>query len=121
MTDRHYGDPIGSEHWRTMSGDPLDDPLDLEPIRARADAAAPGPWTTGDHASNECRIEGPWIPADRHWSLVIYDEGGHNAQDAAFIAHAREDVPALITEVERLRWALASCESDCRELRERTE
>ena len=74
--------------------------LDLDAIKARADAATEGPWG----------VEGRAHPGpDEH--LVIYpvEQGGTLAfvqpswDDAEFIAHARTDIPALIAEVERLR------------------
>jgi hypothetical protein len=46
-----------------------------------AEAAADGgdgQWAAGTHRADECRIEGDGI--------TIYDEGGHNAEQAAFIA-----------------------------------
>jgi len=83
--------------------------LDIESIEARANAATPGPWVRiGDsigadvkkctcgvprsvygHESG-CGIDGPLIT-------------GAAIPDAEFIAAAREDVPALVAEVERLR------------------
>ena len=63
----------------------------LQEIKARAEAAAPGPWgKTGDN---------PMIP-----DLLFGDRARENA---TFIAHARSDVPALCAEVERLRDNLA--------------
>lgn len=65
----------------------------LDEIRARADAATPGPWIndddlsiTGANGTDVCI----W------WDLV-------SADDAEFIAAARTDVPALLAEIERLR------------------
>ena len=49
----------------------------LEEIRSRAEAATPGPWEIG----------------------VTYNHG----RNATFIAHAREDIPYLLAEVERLQ------------------
>lgn len=70
--------------------------LDLEAIRSRAAAATPGPWE-----------------ATRTYPFLVLQSGGESAisvnlatdpePDAAFIAHAREDIPALVAEVERLR------------------
>lgn len=63
----------------------------LSEIRARCDAATPGPW---QHESD--------------YGAYIRDANGANvcllyhSEDAAFIAHAREDIPYLLTEVERL-------------------
>ena len=79
---------------------------DLRAIRERADKATPGPWVrnaavmanggllvyisqAGHHQENVA-----WV------STVNSDRPG---EDAAFIAHARDDIPALLTEVSRLR------------------
>lgn len=59
--------------------------IDIDAIRARAEAATPGPWA--DH-------DGPLLE-----DVVAYI---YSDADEAFIAHAREDVPALLAEVERL-------------------
>jgi hypothetical protein len=67
--------------------------LDLTAIRKRAESATEGPWEW-DESSN-C-IDAPGFE-------VCIDAMNH---DAEFIAHARQDVPALIAEVERLRESL---------------
>jgi len=81
----------------------------LAAIRARAAAATPGPWRAlgtgragGDH----------WYVCDENQSLasIACNDGENEDQrepDAVFIARAREDVPALLDEVDRLRAALA--------------
>ena len=71
--------------------------------RALADAATPGPWEQVTEFG-EWWISGPDI--ERHF--VIDTTNGVNAQNADFIAAAREAVPALLAEVERLRAAPAS-------------
>lgn len=71
-------------------------PVDLEPIKARCEAATPGPWfCDGD-------MDSVWSDAHPHGHVVTDPEG----QDGPFIAHARTDVPALVAEVELLRAAL---------------
>ena len=74
--------------------------IDLDAIKARCEATTPGPW----------EVNGS--PHDRHIATVGRhyitkpDRAGrsaHNDEIAAFIAHARTDVPALAAEVERLR------------------
>lgn len=80
-----------------------DDPMTqerLDAIQAREAKATAGPWA----------IDGPAQcgPGD---TLAVYpvEDGGTLAyvqpswDDAEFIAHAREDMPALLAEVERLR------------------
>ena len=67
-----------------------------EAIRARCEAATPGPWKLTkdgryeDH--DECRIDLP----DDNIELCRYENG-------EFIAHARNYIPDLLDEVERLR------------------
>lgn len=83
--------------------------LNLEPIKAREAAATAGPWTldepyeVDDKGTRITFINGPeW------W----YDGGLIESQaDAAFIASARSDVPALVAEVERLRERIEFLES----------
>ena len=79
--------------------DPVE--LDLGPIEARLEAATPGPW----HVEQGGEIFAPfWLIGD-----VLRDRYGNNSisgDDRAtieFIAHARQDVPALVAEVRRLR------------------
>lgn len=85
-------------------------PLDLEAIRQRVESSTPGPWLAvegalGDPANGPDHIRVLQAPhVDAHSALLRMD--GHDQQgsdDATFIAHAREDVPALLAEVERLR------------------
>ena len=71
--------------------------LHLSSIRERVEKATPGPWTAD-------------LLPEGHESIdwVIIGAGGNlssdmNRDDAAFIAHARSDIPALLDEVERLR------------------
>ncbi len=78
----------------------------LDAIRARVDAATPGPWeavTPKRYAAVRSNAEGCYvytqgkIPADTHPDTVARQQ-----RDAQFIAAAREDVSALLAEVERL-------------------
>ena len=67
--------------------------LDLDAIEARAHAATPGPWRPAGPDGDAVAQMGS---ARRIRSL----------EDAAFIAAARTDVPALLAEVRRLRASL---------------
>jgi hypothetical protein len=58
---------------------------ELDAIRKRADAATPGPWTTPEKN-----------PTDEYYASCF-------PADEDFIGHAREDIPALLDEIERLR------------------
>jgi hypothetical protein len=68
--------------------------LDLQAIRKRAEAATEGPWQCAN------TTDGPWI-LDAH-DMIITGTCERDT-DGEFIAHARQDVPALIAEVERLQ------------------
>lgn len=71
--------------------------IDIEAIAARADAATPGPWRrhdTRDYA--EIHNGDSWGKAMAPIALV------GDADDADFIAHAREDIPALLTHIAEL-------------------
>lgn len=99
-------------------------PKRLAEIAARAEAATPGPWGTYEYGGGNlleiaadledtgcgyrarreiARFEGEPLdndPTHREWTE---EEDWTQVQaDAAFIAHAREDVPALLAEVKRL-------------------
>lgn len=89
-------------------------------IRARAEAATPGPWECRNaggttHAGEVIRlhrVRRAYDPGPNGPSPLLAESNFHNLgcdqEDAnmAFIAHAREDVPALLDEVERLREAV---------------
>lgn len=89
---------------------PREDELDLGPIKVREAAATTGPWTP------KLQVEETDPNLHDEW-LVIFeplvgntwqdDSSLLNKVDAKFIAHARQDIPALVAEVERLRSALA--------------
>ncbi|MDX2986534.1 hypothetical protein [Streptomyces caniscabiei] len=102
---------------------------ELDEIDARHKAATPGPWGvyefgggtaidiaadltdtgTGYRARREiCRLEDEPLdndPAHREWTAE--EDWAQVQADAAFVAHAREDVRLLLAEVRRLRFRLA--------------
>lgn len=71
----------------------------LAEIKARVNAAAPGPWS--DITSNS--EERKFIWARGYWLATMHGFWFPMAPNAEFIAHARQDVPDLIAEVRRLR------------------
>lgn len=82
------------------------EPLDLDAIEARATAATPGAWAYDQiPETGECRVIWDGNGAAERDSVYAITSGGSLACNAEFIAHAREDVPALIAEVRRLRIA----------------
>ena len=84
----------------------------LAAIRARADAATPGPW------QSEC--EGDLVTAGP-LSLTLADftwRRKPNPADAPFVARARDDVPWLLALVAELRGLLSDLCEDSRAARE---
>lgn len=75
---------------------------ELENIERRCNAATPGPWISfwegRDHTSGESVI----VRGDQGQYDDLYISPSTLA-DQDFIAHAREDIPALIDEVLRLK------------------
>lgn len=89
---------------------PMTEPIDLNAIRARADAATPGPWRHVGKNWIGTPVEIDVTEADwgseGHTSFFVHTNEGGGAwriEDVEFIANARTDVPALVAEVERLR------------------
>jgi len=76
--------------------------LDLDAIEARTNAATPGPWFNDSHEIYAG--ENTDIPAMSEWIGETCDprRPDHGAANAAFIAAARTDVPALVAEIRRL-------------------
>lgn len=72
--------------------------LDTSAIRAREAVATPGPWTVIEPmVQNEA---GDYSPAELRGPVW------HSYEDTAFSAHARQDIPDLLNEVDRLRKAV---------------
>lgn len=76
---------------------------ELEAIKARCAAARPAPWTSHvegrDHTSGSSFIM-VGNGAARGDDIEL---SGATTADQDFIAHARQDLPRLVAEVERLR------------------
>lgn len=91
----------------TLAPRDADEDRRLAEIGARADAASPAPWRAfiegRDHESGSSFIK---VGAGRARRNDIELSGAAPA-DYDFIAHARQDVPALLYEVRRLRALVA--------------
>lgn len=78
--------------------------IDLDAIRARADAAKQGPWkaiTTGvENGGHWYVIDAVQSIADIH--ACDGEDEAYREPDAQFIAHAREDIPALLDFISNL-------------------
>ena len=97
-----------------MSADRLDE------IKARADAATEGPWVRDMHSPDMSGRSGWYIRGPRKLGLRSMVLNSRMLPgDAEFVEAAREDVPWLVDQVERLeRWKFEACEvmSGLREL-----
>ena len=83
--------------------------MNLKAIEARAKAATAGPWTVDidppfneDPKSEMCFILHGICP-ERGYTKTAILIPGIGIEDGRFIAHAREDIPALTAEVRRLK------------------
>lgn len=73
----------------------------LEQIQARAAAATPGPWEAWDTGDPPTEDEArAWIVTGSLHLATLY--AGDPSANATFAAHAREDIPALLNEIDRL-------------------
>ena len=83
----------------------------LAEIKARCEAATPGPWCKvsdlPDYGVASMNHPGtlpdPVVTLNRKYRAPGRPNLGCSEFDADFIAHAREDIPFLLAEVERLR------------------
>lgn len=89
----------------TVTGDARAEALDVDAIEARYEATTPGAWdyiTQGivglRSQSSEDAVSHPLFQAYK------------SEEDGVFVAHAHQDVPALIGEVERLTAQLQAAE-----------
>ncbi len=79
------------------------DPAELEAIRKRCDAATAGPWESfvegRDHLSGNNFIRTGGLDNQSPDIELL----GASIADQDFIAHARQDIPRLLNEIERLK------------------
>lgn len=81
----------------------MSEPLDLDAIEARASKATAGPWNvyagcSHDHSARTRGIGSDAIPK----SECVFEDPCLASEDAEFIAHARDDIPALVARVREL-------------------
>ena len=69
---------------------------DIPEIKERYEAATEGPW----EASEDIRTHAMVVFQPENGGLVIHDGECLSDADANFIAHARTDIPALVTALE---------------------
>ena len=83
-------------------------PARIEEVRERCEKATPGPWTVAvvDHWTNDTHgerteIRCPPDPKNVNGFDVLGWGDGPETWDTTFVAHAREDLPAALAEIER--------------------
>jgi len=79
-------------------------------IRARVEAATPGPWEVDDKYSDQfvvCELD-EYVAVS---ASTDADIGLDGRADAEFIAHARQDIPDLLDERDMLIQRLATVEN----------
>ncbi len=92
-------------------------PDQLSAIRARLDAATPGPWELwyGELDWVSVGIDGDTV-AECRTHINHQFSGWQNRRHATFIAHAPADLRALLDEVERLTMELHASQAEVVEL-----
>lgn len=90
----------------------------LRKIEERAEQATPGPWDAGISRDEQ---HGEMWYSHKVWPLICKiatkfapdtEIGGVDVANFEFIAHAREDIPALVAEVRRLQGEVKQLERD---------
>ena len=76
----------------------------LAEIKARAEAATPGPWEYIERKGFPTITSEGFRQSSEPWFDISGDE------DAIFCAHARTDIPALLAEVERLKTEVSNAD-----------
>ena len=86
-------------------------PLDLDAIEARATAATPGPWCTDSWEIYQGTKYEPGLSAWIGETCRGTSSLEQDRADAAFVAAARTDVPAMAAEIRQLRARVAELET----------
>jgi hypothetical protein len=83
----------------------------LDAIEARAAAATPGPWEVIDLIGSRPLRASVWTTEDGVHDVCLAEET--TPADAAFIAAARTDIPALLAVARAARLVKAQCDDMC--------
>lgn len=86
-------------------------PEQLTAIKERVAKATPGRWSVRRHTDGTIDVIS--VETTEHNEYLARIELGE-IDDATFIANARQDIPALVAEVERLKSILIGVEGDLR-------
>lgn len=90
-------------------------PAQILAAREAIAKATKGNWTSDEMTDGDQPNGDLWVQCERNDAVSgIFEHIGVNEHDAAFIALARQALPAAIEEIERLRSALSEfAEYDC--------
>lgn len=88
----------------------------LDAVRERLDAATPGPWTVQNatfngHVLTRCVGTNDLASDDDCIAELDVREGGRDAANADFIAHAPTDIKQLLGHIDQLNQRLAAAEA----------
>lgn len=83
----------------------MSETVDLETIEARANAATRGPWRMGTRGWPDVVMTPYGCLWDPYMGRI------NDIEDGDFVAHAREDVPALIAHIRDLEGRIEQTES----------
>lgn len=90
--------------------------VDLEVIKKRVEAATRGPWVFNGYSCIDSVPEMEGGPGVAFVPSLYGDTSSPQGMvDAEFIAHAREDVPALLADLEQCRQMIAAAQQRLRE------
>lgn len=91
--------------------------LDLEVIKERVEKTTGGEWILDNESDDRPYIADIWFDGEENGHVEIHKYGAATeSKDAEFIAHARQDVPALIVEIERLRVVVEGKDKSLRDM-----
>ena len=88
------------EHLISMAGGGGDV---LDQIQARADKATAGPWEVDRNHPFSSDIVGIYSSGAKKYVVMVDEDDPTTDAEANFIAHAREDIPALLAMVREQR------------------
>ncbi len=80
---------------------PAAEPIDLEAIRERCEKATEGPWEDKGGDAFGVLMDGQCLLATSR-IIDLHLVNFRYAEDREFVVHARQDIPALLAEVDRL-------------------
>lgn len=84
----------------------------IQNIRSRVEKASPGPWERDTNVPFSTKFMGIFAPELKRYIIRAEDEPTTTRADAEFIAHAREDIPALLAIIDNIHALVMSTDGD---------